>query len=371
MKDSGIFALDLTAEEQERFNALIESESNDFVDLIRAGGFDPLSDFRFVNLSNIDFGTADLRGFDFTGTDLRGCVGNPTWDETTILVDAAVDGSVFDDHGIPTQVFGADVSDSFVKQHWPNLIMWMDRLRASPERYREDAEKLLFVFMRSDDSLVRRTALRYLSDYLEPEVIMNLVRELVFERGEKSLIVPAFDLLNDYYEQKPAAVRKFVVSLLNSTWAAEAAEFLIKRSRTKGKALRSLVELMSRHPTPAIRRRFIGSLAAEMGVATAFAVRDPLTGDVFDFGTNISPNSIDLITRAITRHRREETERDVPPIFTQAFSANTISGIKAQVVNRLVEITRLGTKYRFPISAPVAKTEKPDGFWTTVVTFDE
>ncbi|CUX45895.1 conserved hypothetical protein [Agrobacterium deltaense Zutra 3/1] len=368
MRDSGIFTLDLSLEEQERLRTLIETQSNDFIELINAGGFDPLSDFRFIDLSKVDFGSADLRGFDFTGTDLRGCIGRPIWDETTILTDADVEGSVFDERGVS---HGASLPESFVKQHWPDLIMWMDRFKFGPERYREDAEKLLFVFMRSEDSLVRRTALRYLADYLEPDVIMDLIRELVFERGEKNLVVPAFDLLGDYYEQKPEAVRKFVVSLLNSIWAAEAAEFLIKRSKSNKKAQRSLVEFMSRHPAPATRRRFIGSLASEMGVATAFVVRDPLTGDVFDFGASISSNTIDLITRAIRRIRRDEAEGNAPLVLTQAFSANTVTGIRSQVINRLVEITLMGTKYNVPIFGYMTTIEEPDKVSAMVMTFDE
>jgi hypothetical protein len=360
MKDNAVFTLDLTDDDLRHFQAVLDHDSDDFLELAQAAELDPKVDFRFANLTNIDFGAADLRGFDFTGADLRGARGNPKWDDTTILADADVGDSVFDVDGPQTSEIPRELAlpDKFVKQHWPNLIMWMDQLRANPERYREDAEKLLFVFLRSEDTLVRRTALRYLADYLAPDVIMGLIKELVFERGDKGLIVPAFELLSDYYPQQPRPVRKFVSSLLNGNWAAEAADFLLKHLRGERKAIRSLVEFMSRHPEAVVRRRFIGSLAAELGQGTAIVVRDPLTGDVFDFGTAINLEIVDLITRAITRRRRDESEKLGPPVYTEAFSAKSVPGIRKQVLDRLVDLTLLGTKYKLPIFSMRIKEEE-------------
>lgn len=371
MKDSAVFSLDLTDEEQQRLKAMLDHESDDFLELVQVVGLDPKSDFRFANLSNVNFGAADLRGFDFTGADLTGATGDPQWDGSTILTDADLNGSVFDNEQPPGPVFETVLPDSFVKQHWPDLIMWMDRLQANPERYREDAEKLLFVFLRSDDTLVRRTALRYLANYLPPDNILSLIREHVFAKGEKGLVIPAFDLLREYHKEQPQKVRKFAVELLSTIWAVEAAEFLVEQVKSERKALAALVEFMSRQPAPANRSRFIASLAAKFGPGSAFVVRDPLTGDVFDFGKSIEMGTIDLITRAIIRRKRDEAEELGPAIFTKAFPANSVTGIRRQVVKKLSEISMLGLRYNVPLRSGANIREDGDTVHFELVTFDD
>lgn len=53
--------------------ALKETDSANFLELVSIAGLDPSSDFRFSNLRSQDFSNSDLTGFDFTGAFLLGC----------------------------------------------------------------------------------------------------------------------------------------------------------------------------------------------------------------------------------------------------------------------------------------------------------
>ena len=362
MKDSPFFSLDFTADQTDALAALLAHPSDDFMTLVRVAGLDPQVDFRHSNLRDVDFGGADLRGFDFTGADLRGAIGSPRWDQTTLLDDADLEGSVFD---LATRQIRAEAPPvplpiGFENQHWPELIMWMDQLQANPDRYREDAEKLLYVLLKAEDTFVRRTALRYLSEYLTPNVIMELIRELVFDAEEKSLVMPAFALLQTFYPDNQLEVRRFVTGLLRGRWTVEAADFLLRNIRNDQLAFRSLVEFMSRHPTSAVRRQFIASLAEQHGAGAALVVRDPLSGDVFDFGAPISLDAVNLIVRAITRIKRDEEEQKGRRPISDTFPANTIGGIRKKVLSLLSMMSDLGMRFKLPISAAFNVKEASD-----------
>ena len=51
---------------------MIMSASNSFDELVRISGLDPKSDFQYADLTEVDFGDADLRIFRFFGSDLSG-----------------------------------------------------------------------------------------------------------------------------------------------------------------------------------------------------------------------------------------------------------------------------------------------------------
>ncbi|HBL10400.1 MAG TPA: low-complexity protein, partial [Cyanobacteria bacterium UBA11162] len=57
---------------QTEIQRLIEVGINDFLELARVLGRNPLADFAGVNLRGVNFNGADLRGADFHGSDLGG-----------------------------------------------------------------------------------------------------------------------------------------------------------------------------------------------------------------------------------------------------------------------------------------------------------
>ena len=70
---------------------LIEGEE-DFESLVRTLKLKPNSDFRYTDLSSINFGDADLAGFDFTGANLRNANLSEAKIEGLILNEAELDG---------------------------------------------------------------------------------------------------------------------------------------------------------------------------------------------------------------------------------------------------------------------------------------
>ncbi|CDZ64360.1 pentapeptide repeat-containing protein [Neorhizobium galegae] len=353
MKDSSFLSGVFSESVKRQVRTVIEHQSDDFSDLVVAAELDKTRDFRHANLDGVDFGNADLRGFDFTGSSLKGATGNPKWDGTTILNGADIDASIFD------EVLEVTIPDplpkGFLKQHWSDIVMWMDHLGSQEDKFRDDAAKLLFVFLRSDDTFVRRTAMKHLSDYFTTWEIIDLIEDVVFGRGEKSLVGPAFTLFSQYFRLDASAVTKVAIGQLGGPFAAESAIFLANHL-TSQKSRRALVEFVSRLPDPIVRKRFIAALAEKEGPATAAIARDPLTGDVFDFGARIDTAMLETIVRMVLRKLKDEASRDMDGPFTAAFKARTMDGLRSQIYERLKRLRELGTKYSFPIFAASIST---------------
>jgi hypothetical protein len=91
-----------------------------------AGGLDPSSDFRGLDMRGWDLAGQDLRGFDFTGSDLRNtCIGNARVDRTTRLESVRVDEGVR-----PGSAPLNDWNDSSLEQ----IYGWAERLyQETPE----------------------------------------------------------------------------------------------------------------------------------------------------------------------------------------------------------------------------------------------
>jgi UDP-3-O-[3-hydroxymyristoyl] N-acetylglucosamine deacetylase len=66
-----------------------------FSNLVKLANLDPKTDFRFLNLSGVDFGGSDLREFNFTGANLSNSVWRDAqYDSSTIIEGASLNNSV-------------------------------------------------------------------------------------------------------------------------------------------------------------------------------------------------------------------------------------------------------------------------------------
>lgn len=87
----------VTEEDKAKMKAVLEAETDNFLELCELAGLDLKKDLRYSNLEKVDFTGCDLRGLDLTGADLRGATGvQVIWDKTTILTGADLEGSIFE-----------------------------------------------------------------------------------------------------------------------------------------------------------------------------------------------------------------------------------------------------------------------------------
>jgi hypothetical protein len=69
----------------EKIRLVLESETDNFVELTKISGLDPSRAFRYADLSGTDFSGLDLSGFDFTGARLDDCKFNNAYLEKTVF----------------------------------------------------------------------------------------------------------------------------------------------------------------------------------------------------------------------------------------------------------------------------------------------
>jgi UDP-3-O-[3-hydroxymyristoyl] N-acetylglucosamine deacetylase len=82
-------------EELASIKCVRESLHEEFSVLVAEAKLSPSTDFRFLNLSDVDFAGSDLRGFDFTGANLmRTNWADAVYDESTIVSNALMDGAI-------------------------------------------------------------------------------------------------------------------------------------------------------------------------------------------------------------------------------------------------------------------------------------
>jgi Pentapeptide repeats (8 copies) len=76
-----------TKQIDEAIARVIRADASEFVKLVKIAGLNPSRDFRFTNLSGVNFSGSDLAGFDFTGASIEGAS----------FVGARISGARFDD----------------------------------------------------------------------------------------------------------------------------------------------------------------------------------------------------------------------------------------------------------------------------------
>jgi UDP-3-O-[3-hydroxymyristoyl] N-acetylglucosamine deacetylase len=85
----------LSVEDRLHIKMVLGSSSDTFSVLAGIADLDPAGDFRFLDLSGVDFSGSDLRGFDFTGANLaRTNWTDAIYDDTTIVRDALMDSAI-------------------------------------------------------------------------------------------------------------------------------------------------------------------------------------------------------------------------------------------------------------------------------------
>jgi hypothetical protein len=75
-----------TKQIDEAIERILKTDAVEFIELVKIAGLDPSKDFRFTNLSGVNFAGSDLAGFDFTGALIEGAR----------FHDARISGAIFE-----------------------------------------------------------------------------------------------------------------------------------------------------------------------------------------------------------------------------------------------------------------------------------
>lgn len=119
----------LDDDDRRKIGAVLEAESATFSILTAVAGLNPEHDFRFANLSGVNFSGADLRNYDFTGANLsftrwKGAI----WDHSTIVVNADFLGALGPHPQPPT--FSSQVTGALPILRRFGLLLIGDQARA-------------------------------------------------------------------------------------------------------------------------------------------------------------------------------------------------------------------------------------------------
>ncbi|MDP2121278.1 MAG: pentapeptide repeat-containing protein [Hoeflea sp.] len=363
MKDSFFLESNFSHSDLDRMRGLIESSSSNFVELVNLAGLNPHTDLRYLDLAGVSFDDCDIRGFDFTGTNLIGAKGNirTLWDNSTILHEAQIDDSIFQ-RGDQEEGVSSVLPEGFFRQHWVDLALWLNS--NSVEKFTDEyASQLVEITLKSDDQYVRKSAMETLSRNVSIETLFSIIENRFITTDDKFLAKAAFQLLGSLYADNIQETLAVATRQLRGPWAAFAAELLVQKL-PYGNQLKYLIELMSRHEDILVRRSFIAKLAERQGEATELIVRNPLSGDVFDFHSFIRKTDLENLTRVVIRRRQFEKEflennkfgrNFYDQVYTGAvskeFYAKNTKHLEMQIFNRLDAFNKFGLGYKLPIFA--------------------
>ncbi|MBY5325920.1 hypothetical protein HFN03_01545 [Rhizobium leguminosarum] len=334
---------DLSSADIDAIREMALTDDASFSNLLRITGFDPRSDFADADLRGMDFTDADLRGFNFSGADLRGSIGeNVTWDSTTILDNAALDGSFF---ARQEAAMGIDVEtyQPLRGAHWTHQIIILEReLRRDDLDQTRKMATASVLYSMARDSFVRRNALRAMSRLMTiDDLIVFLKMQLYNEKISRiEVLGSAVQVIDDRYRRAPSKCLSFLVYLLNKDHvAAIYAATSIARNVTRREDMARLAHYIKLKNDQVARRAFIAELAARLGPVHVMLVQDRVANDVLDFNAFISDAHFATILKAVNRQVRiealDQTKGAKP--FTSALG---YPSTEAAMVNRILELYR-------------------------------
>jgi len=306
MKDSAFFADQLSPAVIMTIKCISASQTENFNDLAALCGLNPKTDFRFSNLSGVDFSGCDLLKFDFTGSDLRGCFGsNVTFDATTILQNATTENSIFSYSIIEEKYFkrNPDMEKRYNRinsDHWANTITWiMDnaKRRNNSDEFMYIARKIMLC---NKDATVRTNAIMFMwRVFGSSEVHRDFILNLLAKHGKnRSVRLASLKVLADMY-----GGNRVVYNILKSELCGHDGE--IRKVALNGvlksghflKNVSEIAEVIAGEKNSGLRRSFVGRVAALRGDNHVFAVKERHSNAFVDFVEPITRSKLDELAR--------------------------------------------------------------------------
>lgn len=318
MNRGGLLGDILSADDVARMQAASEAKDDNFVRLMDTLGMDRRKDFRFVDLSGVDFTNCDLRGFDFSGSDLRGTSGrNVTWDETTIFTGADVDRSLFS-YDLARQEIVARLPElgleyaKIRRAYWTDQSIWvMDTLKGGVKNAAERQALAMALYFDATDAVVRNTILQYLiMGTWAREARLDFLMRIMTDRATSvDAVVAALRLFG-----KTLRDDEQVATLLVSVAEDERTDRAVKREAVSA-ALEN--RFILRHHQQVLRlirdmgdtdleNRYIRAFARSLGVDYLTVVSEGKPQGGLTFGDVVDLERVRLITNSIWRARQSQ-----------------------------------------------------------------
>jgi hypothetical protein len=282
----------------------VYSEETNFVAQAEFLNLDPTSDFRYADLSCVDFSYSNICGFDFTGSDLRGATGvNVEWDNTTILKYANTADSLFS-HRLSRDRFFAEnplVGEEVQRltgERWTGQILGVERLLSSKNKDDSAIRIAGAVFDEVNDITVRSNILFFMKRAIDsPGEYRNFLYNIfACHGGEAKIIRSAMRALRALYPHDIGAFN-LMTRYLNHCDVDISTEALngVLASRHLSGILHKVQTLLSGPEREYQRRLFLGRLARMAGNDYMQATSDPRVNNYLDYMEVITKRTMDAI----------------------------------------------------------------------------
>jgi hypothetical protein len=321
---------------------------------------DPKRDFRFADLSGIDFSNSNIKGFDFTGADLRGATGiNVQWDSTTILKGADTSDSLFAyklslDQFLAQNPASAKQVNRLSKAYWPNAILGVEKLLSD----KADVASIFVakaVFEETRDLVVRSNILFFMkrvSDSADDHrhFIYNIFAS---HSNEPNIIRAGIRALSELYTNHFGTLNVLMAYLdhKDETLRIEALKGILRSTHLHA-VLDRILARVTTLKDGTFRRTFLGRVAHMAGRDYVLATTDTGISNFIDFIEPISERKMSSIAQnAIIKERIERRNAAGPS--QHLINPSALVNVKesdivrrARRYRRLLE--QLKAKYKIP-----------------------
>jgi hypothetical protein len=298
----------------------LEFEGANFNEHVEFLGLDPKNDFRFADLSGVDFSGANLCGFDFTGADLRGATGvNVQWDGTTILKGADTVDSLFAYRLQHVKFLAENPAvakriNILLNEYWTHAILGVEKL-LDDKKYPYGMKVAQAVFDETKDMVVRSNVLLFMrltadSGEEHRQFIFNIIAR---HGSEVSVVRAALRALAALYPDNKGALNIFKAYIAHGDEIIhDEALSAIINSRHLVSMVHDIIPQLSGSKNGFRRRTILARIAQIAGADYIEACRDTDVSNALDYEEPISKRKMESIAQAaILGERYNEIAKSV------------------------------------------------------------
>lgn len=358
------YSVELSGQERAAIGALFATTETNFNKLTAIAGLDPRTDFRGLDLQNIDMSDCDLRGHDFSGADLRGVYGlNLITNETTIFKGARVDGSVFAFHVEQSRFL--DANQHWAKQfrrlrgaEWMSVELWLGANLLGPKSNREHANRVaMLLFDTTTDKSVQSSIMYYGTRlFSSSETYKSFLIAQLSRDGTGTLLAStALRILAQLHYDDPLVFQLMRKFLTNNDYVTRelAVTGLLNSSRFQ-EVRDELCVAMRSEPSEHIRRSYVRRISKKLGTIYEYICFDGR--EYLDFNNPISSNDVERIALRWLGDSLPPHDNKNPQRAKQR--AQIIEECAERVKSLFLDLVRAGVPFRVELEGAERLTRK-------------